>query len=242
MLVLDGLVNGVFKATGQACVAGSRAFVQAEVFDEVLEGLIERCRASSIGSPLDDKSDLGPLCFDAHRTHVESLVRSGTDEGADLRYGGRRPEGLARGYYFEPTIFTGVSREMSIVSQEVFGPVLTLSRFESEDEVVKMANDTEFGLAAGIWTKDVARAHRVAAVLDAGIVWINQYRASTPLSPMGGFKSSGWGKEGGTVGIEEFLRAKTVSLSTASNTGRQVWFGGVPASWLTASGTRPCGT
>jgi aldehyde dehydrogenase (NAD+) len=213
-LVGAGIVSGIFAAAGQTCIAGSRAFIHASIYDAVIEQIIHYCTNMTIGDPLEETTDLGPLCFEGHRTRVESLVATGPAEGAELLAGGRRPEPDRPGWFYLPTVFTNVTNEMTLAREEVFGPVLSILRWQDEDEVVRAANDSRYALAAGIWSSDVNRVHRVAAKLDAGTVWVNHYRASNPLVPFGGFKDSGIGKENGTVVIDEYLRLKAVWLKT----------------------------
>jgi (Z)-2-((N-methylformamido)methylene)-5-hydroxybutyrolactone dehydrogenase len=208
--VAMGLLAGIFAAGGQTCVAGSRAFIHADIYDEVCERVVNRTKSVSVGDPLDDRTDLGPLAIEAQRDKVERYVKLGLDENATLRAGGQRPPDRPEGWFFLPTVFSDVNNEMSLVREEIFGPVLGIGRFEDDDEAVRIANDTPYGLAAGVWTRDIARAHNVARRLDAGTVWINTYRSLSPLSPFGGFKQSGFGKENGTEAIHEYTRVKSV--------------------------------
>jgi len=207
--VAVGLVAGIFAATGQTCVAGSRALIHASIYDDVLGHVVERAERIKMGDPLDTATEMGPIAFQAQLDKVERLVNAGKAEGAQLLTGGGRPPGLG-GYFFEPTVFTYVDAEMTIAREEVFGPVLAAMPFESEEDAIRAANDTNFGLAAGIWTRDIARAHRVAKAVNAGVVWINTYRAISPTAPFGGFKSSGMGKEDGIESIYEYSRYKSV--------------------------------
>ena len=211
-----GMLAGIFAAGGQTCVAGSRAFVHASLYDEVSELVAERAARVRVGDPLADDTDLGPLAIEAQREKVERYVGLGLEENATLRAGGKRPEGLGDGWFFEPTVFSDVSNEMRLTREEIFGPVLAIGRFEDDEEAIRIANDTPYGLAAGVWTQNLARAHTVASRLDAGTVWINTYRSLSPLSPFGGFKDSGLGKENGTDAVLEYTRVKSVwvNLST----------------------------
>jgi (Z)-2-((N-methylformamido)methylene)-5-hydroxybutyrolactone dehydrogenase len=208
--VAMGMLAGIFAAGGQTCIAGSRAFVHASLYDEVSELVAARAKEVRVGDPLSDDTDLGPLAVEAQREKVEKYVGIGLEENAELKAGGKRPEGLGDGWFFEPTVFTEVSNSMRLAREEIFGPVLAMGRFESDEEAIRIANDTPYGLAAGVWTQNLARAHKVAKGLDAGTVWINTYRALSPLSPFGGFKQSGYGKENGTDAVLEYTRVKSV--------------------------------
>jgi acyl-CoA reductase-like NAD-dependent aldehyde dehydrogenase len=205
-----GLMAGVFAAAGQTCVAGSRAFVHASLYDEVVDRVTNRTKEIRVGDPLEAESEIGPLAIEAQRDRVEHYVAVGKEQGAQVAAGGRRPPKLDRGWYFEPTVFSGISNDMAIAQEEIFGPVLGIGRFESEEEALRIANDSRFGLAAGVWTNNLRRAHTLAARLEAGTVWINTYRSLSPLSPFGGVKESGIGKENGADVIREYTRVKSV--------------------------------
>ncbi len=209
-----GIVAGIFAAAGQTCVAGSRVFLHDDVYDEVLERVTARARAIVLGDPLADATEIGPLAFAGHLETVAGYAQIAQDEGATLTLGGHRRDDLG-GYFFEPTIFTDVHNRMRIAQEEVFGPILAVQRFRDEDDVVARANDSRFGLAAGLWTRDLSRAHRVASRLEAGTVWINTYRAMAPMSPLGGVKDSGLGRENGFEVMREYTRVKSVWVSTS---------------------------
>ncbi|SDP61550.1 aldehyde dehydrogenase (NAD+) [Arthrobacter sp. ok909] len=209
-----GVVAGIFAAAGQTCIAGSRVFAHKSVYDELLERVANRARSIVIGDPLLDATELGPLAFQDQRDKVASYVDLGISEGATVLTGGGRPDTGLSGYFFEPTVLTDVDNSMRVVREEIFGPVAAIMPFETEEEVLRLANDTSYGLAAGIWTTNLARAHRMASRLEAGTVWVNTYRTMSPQSPREGFKTSGVGVEHGTESIREYTRLKSVWINT----------------------------
>jgi len=205
---VNGVVSGVYAATGQTCMAGSRLIVQRSVHDQVVERLLERVKTIKLGDPLDMASEMGPAATAPQFDKILSMVEAAKEEGATVAYGGcQAPQG---GFFVLPTILTGVRNSMTIARDEVFGPVLSVLSFDDEEEAVRIANDTRYGLAAGIWTLNVQRAHRVANQLRAGNVWINAYRVTAPFAPFGGFKHSGIGRENGSDGMNEYLETKTI--------------------------------
>ncbi len=210
-----GVIAGIFAAAGQTCIAGSRVFAHRAVYDELLERVTERAQRIRIGDPLEASTELGPLAFEDQRNKVAGYVDLGRSEGARVVTGGRPSDGGLGGYFYEPTILVDVDNSMRVVREEIFGPVLAVMPFETEEEVVRLANDTEYGLAAGVWTSNLSRAHRMAARLDAGTVWVNTYRAMSPMSPRQGFKSSGVGVEHGTETMKEYTRLKSVWINTS---------------------------
>ncbi|MEW5422828.1 betaine-aldehyde dehydrogenase [Amorphus sp. 3PC139-8] len=211
---IGGAMLGNFYSTGQICSNGTRVFVQARIKDRFLERLIERTRAIRIGDPLDPETQMGPLISQAQREKVLGYIEAGKREGATLAYGGGVPTGAVYddGTFIEPTIFSDVTDTMTIAKEEIFGPVLSLLTFESEDEAVARANGTPFGLAAGLFTRDLARAHRVAGSLQAGICWINTYNLTPVEIPFGGVKQSGLGRENGRAAMEFYSQLKTVHV------------------------------
>ena len=216
----NGVIAGIFAATGQTCMAGSRLFVQHQAHDELVGRLSERAEAIKLGDPFEPETEMGPVAFKEHLEKVQGAIRAGQEEGAELVCGGNRPEreGLKEGFFIEPTIFTHVDNDMGIAREEIFGPVLSVIPFENEEELVRQANDTRFGLAAGIWTRDVQRAHRVAHALKAGTVWVNSYRTVSFNAPFGGYKMSGLGRENGVETMREYTQTKSVWVELSGQT------------------------
>ncbi len=215
---LEGAVNGAvagnFGATGQSCVAGSRVFVQSGIYDEFIAEVIKRAEAVRIGDPLDVDTQVGPLATEAQRNRIEETLVMAQEQGAVIHTGGSRPEGFENGWYFQPTVVACPDQSVETTQVELFGPVMSVLKFETEEDAVSLANDTQFGLGAGVFTSNVARAHRVSAAIRSGIVWVNTYRAISPIAPFGGFRQSGYGREAGINAIYDYTRTKSVWINT----------------------------
>ena len=207
-----GAIAGVFAATGQTCMAGSRLLIQEPVAAQVLDALVGRAKEIRMGDPRDPETEMGPVCSAAQRDRVLSMVAQARADGARLLTGGDSPRGLGSDLFVSPTVFDQVSPQMALFRKEVFGPVVAVLPFTDEEQALALANDSDFGLVAGIWTQDISRAHRMAKALEVGTVWINTYRMSVSQAPAGGIKQSGFGKERGWLGLMEYIKAKNVML------------------------------
>jgi betaine-aldehyde dehydrogenase len=223
---VDLALTAVFLHSGQVCSAGARLIVQDELHDAFVDALVAGAGRIRLGGPFDDKAETGALISAAHRDKVEAYVAAGLAEGATLRCGGRRPDdpALSTGYFYLPTILDDCTQDMMVVHAESFGPVLTVERFTDEDDAIRIANDTEFGLAGAVWTSDAGRAQRVAGRLRHGTVWINDYHPYVPQAEWGGFKQSGNGRELGPTGLAEYREIKHIWQNIDPKPQR--WFGG----------------
>lgn len=208
----SGILSGIFAAAGQTCVAGSRAYIHERIYDQLIERLVKRTRLIVVGDPLCADTQMGPVASKGQLAKDNAMVQAAVAEGAEVLCGGKsmiHPD-FPQGFFFEPTIVHKAGLQNHLIQNEVFGPVLTVTPFRDDEEVTRLANDTPFGLAAGLWTTDFRRAHTMAQRLDAGTVWLNTYRTLTFNSPFGGFKNSGLGHQNGMDAIRQYLRTKSV--------------------------------
>ena len=211
---VKGAINGIFYGKGEVCNAGSRLFVESKVQDEFLDKLVGRAKKMLPGDPLDPKTRMGAIVSQEQMHAVLGYIEAGKAEGAKLIAGGSRVSvDGGKGFFIEPTVFSGVSNEMKIAQEEIFGPVLATLKFDDVDEVVELANRNQYGLAAAIWTRDVKKAHQVSRQLRAGTVWINTYGLMDAALPFGGYKSSGFGRELGQAALEHYTEIKTVWMN-----------------------------
>jgi acyl-CoA reductase-like NAD-dependent aldehyde dehydrogenase len=213
---IKGSFMGIYFNTGQACNAGSRLYVHKDQYDEVVSGLAEAAKGARVGPGLDNSTQFGPVVSQEQYERVMSYIESGREEGAEAVVGGNGDgDGDGAGYFINPTLFTNVTDDMKIAREEIFGPVLVAMPYDDLEEVARRANDTEYGLAAGVWTRDVANAHKMAQLLKAGNVYINVWAPADPAAPFGGYKASGIGREMGHANLDAYLELKTVWTSLA---------------------------
>ncbi|MDG2475119.1 MAG: aldehyde dehydrogenase [Paracoccaceae bacterium] len=211
---VNASIAGIFGATGQSCVAGSRLYLQEEIADEFLNKIVQQANEIILGDPLEEATQMGPLCTKSQLSHIKNQISTALREGGKILCGGEA-WGDGESLFFKPTIISCPKQNLEIVNTELFGPVLTVIRFKTESEVIELANDTKYGLAAGIFTKDGARSLRMTKAIKAGIIWVNTYRAVSPIAQFGGFKHSGFGRESGFQAIYDYTRPKTVWINTS---------------------------
>uniref|UniRef100_A0A8C1N8Q1 Aldehyde dehydrogenase 1 family, member A2 n=1 Tax=Cyprinus carpio TaxID=7962 RepID=A0A8C1N8Q1_CYPCA len=209
-LAVEQAHQGVFFNNGQCCTAGSRIFVEEPIYDEFVRRSVERARRRTVGNPFDPTIEQGPQVSAEQQSRVLELIQSGITEGAKLECGGKAPP--SKGFFVEPTVFSDVQDHMRIAKEEIFGPVQQIMKFKTIEEVIERANDTEYGLAAAVFTTDLNKAMTVSAALQAGTVWINCYNALSCQCPFGGFKMSGNGRELGEIGLKEYTEVKTITM------------------------------
>lgn len=214
---LSVAVHSAFRSTGQSCSLASRIFVQRRAYDAFARGLAERAARIRVGHPMDERTHIGPHTSAEQLAKTRDYIQLGLESGARLLTGGGRPSGLDKGYYVSPTVFRDVDTSSRLAREEVFGPVLAVMPFDDEEEVVRLANSTDYGLVGGLWTRDVSRAHRVAAQIEAGLVSVNTFRPVHYMLPYGGYKLSGIGRENGMEALDEFTETKTVVIDLSPN-------------------------
>lgn len=205
-----GAIVGIFYNKGEVCAAGSRLFVERKVHDQLVEQLVERAKKLNLGDPLDPNTRMGPVAMKSQQDSVLGYIEQGKAEGAKVATGGKADKVNGKGYYVHPTIMTGATNDMTIAREEIFGPVLTVIPFDTPEEALKLANETIYGLASGVYTNDIAKAHRFARGLKAGTVWVNMYNFYDPSVPFGGYKQSGFGRELGEAALEGYTQTKSV--------------------------------
>ena len=216
---VPNVLAGIFGAAGQTCIAGSRLLVQDSVYDRVMSALVEKTKNIRLGNPVDPATEMGPLANPPQFDRVLGYIDAGKQDGANVLCGGVRSkrEGLGKGLFVEPTIFADANNRMNVAREEIFGPVLTALRFKDEAEAIAIANDTDYGLAAGLWTNNLSRAMRMTRELRAGTVWVNTYRTISPAAPFGGYKRSGVGRERGLEALRDYLQVKNVMIDFSSS-------------------------
>ena len=216
----NGIIKGIFQSTGQICTSGARLLVHEDVHDEVVDQVVEKSERIAYGDPLESDTDIGPLAFGDHYDHVRSYIEDAEEMGLDVRQIGTIPDDVPSDLFVRPTVVSGVESEMDIAQEEIFGPVLAVLTFASEEEAVELANDVAFGLAAGVWTEDMRQAHRVASNVEAGTVWVNEFRQSAFNAPFGGYKNSGIGRQDGKEGLDQYLQRKSIFVDISGEVSR----------------------
>lgn len=212
----NGLIAGNFGASGQSCVAGSRGIIHHSIMPKLIEIITEKASGVIVGNPLDAASHVGPLCTLDQVERIKATLSTSIDQGAIIHFGGKTPEHLSEGSYFEPTLVECPNRDIQSLKVELFGPVMSLIGFDTEEEAIALANDSVFALGSGVFTQNLARAHRVSDLVHAGICWVNTYRVISPIAPFGGFNHSGYGREAGVESILDYTRTKTTWINTSS--------------------------
>jgi acyl-CoA reductase-like NAD-dependent aldehyde dehydrogenase len=212
---LNGITAGIFGASGQSCIAGSRLYLHAKIYDEFLNKLIEKAKTIKLGGPMNEETQMGPLNSFKQLEIIEKNIKSTVEQGGKIRCGGKRSDIYDKGYYFPATIIECDNHNLPTAENELFGPILSVMKFTDEDEVINKMNDNKYGLSSGVYTSNFARGHRMSKAIRAGIVFINTYRLISPMAPFGGIKDSGYGKEAGIESIKDYTRIKTIWSNTS---------------------------
>ena len=210
----NGLIAANFGASGQSCVAGSRGLIQRSILDKLIQTIADKAKNIIVGDPLDAKTHVGPLCTTAQIETIKTTLATAESQGATIHFGGAPLDGV--GNYMAPTLVECKSPNTETLKVEMFGPVMSLIPFDTEEDAIAIANDTTFGLGSGVFTQNIARAHRVSKRIRSGICWINTYRAISPIAPFGGFNQSGYGREAGQEAILDYTRTKTTWINTSN--------------------------
>jgi len=206
---LNGVIAGIFGASGQSCIAGSRLYIQSKIYDEFLDKLVAKAEKIKLGSPMEKDTQIGPLNSFKQLENIEKNIKATVEQGGKIRCGGKRSSISNKGYYFPATIIECKNHNLPTAENELFGPVLSVMKFDTEEEVIKQMNDNKYGLSSGVYTSNLGRGMRVSKAVRAGIVFVNTYRLISPMAPFGGIKDSGYGKEAGIESIKEYTRIKT---------------------------------
>ena len=222
-MVAQGALWGVYMNAGQACESGTRLLVHEDIYDELLEKLAERSAQVIVGNPMDPATGMGPMTSEAHFNKVLSYIGSGIEEGARVVCGGGQAqvEGCEGGFFVQPTVLADMNNQMKAAREEIFGPVLAVIKFSTEEEAIALANDTDYGLSAGVWTSDLVKAQEIATELNAGSIWINDWHMMRTDAPFGGFRQSGHGREFGKYSLDSYLETKSVSTSFETSPGKK---------------------
>tara|TARA_Y100000996_G_scaffold352854_1_gene292563 strand:- start:340 stop:1353 length:1014 start_codon:yes stop_codon:yes gene_type:complete len=212
---LNGITAGIFGASGQSCIAGSRLYIQKNIYENFLDKIVNKAKKIKLGSPMDNATQMGPLNSLKQLEIIEKNIKLTLDQGGKLRCGGKRHNMSNKGYYFPPTVIECNNHNLPTAENELFGPVLSVMKFDTEEEVIKKMNDNQYGLSSGVYTKNINRALRVSKEIRAGITFVNTYRLISPSAPFGGIKDSGYGKEAGIESIKDYTRIKTTWFNTS---------------------------
>jgi acyl-CoA reductase-like NAD-dependent aldehyde dehydrogenase len=215
---INGITAGIFGASGQSCIAGSRLYLQKNIYNNFLDQLIIRANKIKLGSPMDINTQMGPLNSLKQLEIIEKNIKLTIDQGGKVKCGGKRHSLSNKGYYFPATIIECENHNLPVAENELFGPILSVMKFETEEEVINKMNDNQYGLSSGVYTKDLGRGLRVSKAIRAGITFVNTYRLISPSAPFGGMKDSGYGKEAGIESIKDYTRIKTTWFNTSEKT------------------------